>query len=84
MARVSVSSVILHRLNTDFKGHSWSGLIRAAQSELERIERRAEQLQDAIELFKKNEREAVPFIGLKETPVSRAEKAELGVNVSPT
>lgn len=52
MCRRRKSTDILHDLNTDNKGHSWNFLILSAQLELRRIEDRAVQLREAIEVFR--------------------------------
>lgn len=55
MRSVKKSSTILHVFNLDPKGLGWGGLIFAAQSEIERIQRRIPELQEAIDCFKKKE-----------------------------
>jgi hypothetical protein len=62
MKRVKKSSRILHVINTDSKAHSWEKLIFAAQSELQRIEQRADQLKQAILVFRKKEKAGDPPI----------------------
>jgi hypothetical protein len=60
--RVKLSSDILHIVNTDSTEHTWSGLIFAAISELERIKVRSGKLRKAIKVFKRNEKEGVPCV----------------------
>lgn len=67
MAGVNKSSTILHKINTENKAVSWNELIISAQLEIRRIEDRAVQLREAIEIFKRRERDGEPCIGSHES-----------------
>ena len=67
MKRVKKSISFLHTLNIDYKGDSWNGLIVAAQTEIRRIEDRAVQLREAIDIFKKRENAGDPPPGMSAT-----------------
>jgi hypothetical protein len=63
MRRVKLSSKILHTINIDNKGLGWDGLILAAEGELRQIEKRANQLREALEMFRKRKDSGEPFVG---------------------
>jgi hypothetical protein len=63
MSRVKSQVKSLHVFNNENKGYSWNSLILSAQLELRRIEDRAMQLREAIEIFRRREQEGAPCVG---------------------
>lgn len=67
MSRVRKSSIILHGHQVESTALTWEGLILAAESELQRIGKRAEQLRHAIELFRARKKAGDPCIGSQDS-----------------
>ncbi len=61
MKRVKKSTTILHMLNIETQPNSWDGLIRAAETEIERIRQRAVQLRKAVGVFRRKKMAGEPI-----------------------
>jgi hypothetical protein len=70
MKRVKESIIICTSLHSDSKGLVLDGLILAAESELERISKRSDQLSEALNVLKKRKQAGDPFMGSEKSQFS--------------